>query len=114
MEFRSLARGVSAGLPAFARLACGRCAGPLLTAEIPQEARGRGLGALEELTGRKDLREVETGLKYYELKVRGVLGGEAGDQQEIVILNRRLLWVADTMTYEADPMHVDSILKGWG
>ena len=39
----------------------------------------------------------------YELKVRGVLGGAWGDQREVTILNRRLRWEDDEITYEADP-----------
>ncbi len=30
--------------------------------------------------------------KLHELKVRGGMGGEAGDVEEIIMLNRRLTW----------------------
>ena len=30
----------------------------------------------------------------YELKVRGIMGDEPGDDKEIVILNRRLRWAS--------------------
>jgi hypothetical protein len=32
--------------------------------------------------------------EWYEIKVRGVLGGEQGDDEEVTILNRRLAWRA--------------------
>ena len=51
---------------------------------------------------------------WYELKVRGVLGGEPGDLQEIRILNRKLAWIGDVMTYEADPKHGEIICDELG
>ena len=59
-----------------------------------------------------DLKNVAEKLKEdYELKVRGMLGGEWSDQKEIVILNRRLTWANDEMTYEADLVHARKILE---
>ena len=41
----------------------------------------------------EDLEEMVKHLeKHYELKVRGVLGGEKGDDEEITILNRKVSW----------------------
>ena len=63
----------------------------------------------------EDLHDVRDGLKAkYELKVRGVLGGAWGDQREVTILNRRLRWEDDEITYEADPEHVRKLVEGIG
>lgn len=63
----------------------------------------------------EDLQDVARAMgSWYELKVRGVLGGEPGDLQEITILNRRLTWVGDVMTYEADPKHGEIICDELG
>jgi len=63
----------------------------------------------------EDLEDVEKYLeKFYELKVRGVLGGEPGDMESIVILNRRLTWKGNVMRYEADERHAEMICKGVG
>ena len=47
----------------------------------------------------------------YELKIRGVFGG---DQREVTILNWRLRWEDDEITYEADPEHVRKLVEGIG
>ena len=54
--------------------------------------------------------------EWCEIKVRGILGGEIGDDEEIVILNRRLRWKTGekTIEYEADPKHVREVLKTMG
>ena len=63
----------------------------------------------------EDLHDVRDGMKAkYELKVRGVLGGAWGDQREVTILNRRLRWEDDELTYEADPEHVWKLVEGIG
>ena len=51
---------------------------------------------------------------WYELKVRGVLGGEPGDLEEITILNQRLTWTGNVMTYEADRKHGQIICEAMG
>ena len=62
-----------------------------------------------------DFTFLEDGMKAkYELKVRGVLGGAWGDQREVTILNRRLRWEDDEITYEADPEHVRKLVEGIG
>jgi hypothetical protein len=48
---------------------------------------------------------------WYALKVRATLGGERGDDEEITILNRRLTWKGDVMTYEANPKHASLICE---
>ena len=57
---------------------------------------------------------VEHMKKYYELKVRGKMSGDPTDMQEITILNRRLTWRGDEMTYEADPKHAEIICEKFG
>ena len=48
------------------------------------------------------------------MKVRGILGDEPEDDKDIVILNRRLVWKADALEYEADPKHVWLIAEALG
>ena len=50
----------------------------------------------------------------YELKVRGLLGGEWRDQREFTILNRRLRWKDDEITHDTDPQHVRKLVEGIG
>ena len=50
----------------------------------------------------------------YSLKIRGVMGGEPKDTQEIVILNRRLRWSNGELSYEADPEHAKKIWEALG
>lgn len=45
------------------------------------------------------------------IKVRAVLGPDAGDAKEVSILNRVVRWQGDTMEYEADPRHVEKLLR---
>jgi hypothetical protein len=51
--------------------------------------------------------------EWYEIKVRGILGGKVGDDEDIVILNRRLKWAIgeNKIEYEADPKHVKEVLR---
>ena len=43
--------------------------------------------------------------KWFELKVRGVLGPEAKDDKEVVILGRTVTWKEWGIEFEADPRH---------
>ena len=62
-----------------------------------------------------DLKDVVEAMQHwYELKVRAVLGGEAGDDREVTILNRRLRWEGDTIEYEADLKHAQVICQELG
>jgi hypothetical protein len=62
-----------------------------------------------------DLKDVVKAMQdWYELKVRAVLGGEAGDDREVTILNRRLRWEGDTIEYEADMKHAQVICQELG
>ena len=70
---------------------------------------------LQKPTWDDDLDDVVAHMKkHYELKVRGRMSGEPTDTQEITILNRRLTWKGDVMTYEADPKHADIICEKFG
>ena len=37
---------------------------------------------------------------------------ERGETSEVTILNRRLRWEDDEITYEADPEHVRKLVEG--
>ena len=50
----------------------------------------------------------------YEVKIRGVLGPEHGDDKRIEILNRIVEWKSDGIHYEGDPRHADAIIQGMG
>ena len=59
-----------------------------------------------------DLQKVAAAMKgWYELKVRGVLGGEREDVQEITILGRTLKCADGVITYEADSRHAKLICE---
>ena len=51
---------------------------------------------------------------WFEIKVRVVLGPEAGDQKEVTILGRKVVWGEGGIEYEADPKHRDLILEFFG
>ena len=50
----------------------------------------------------------------YEVKIRGVLGAQAGDDKKIEILNRVVEWKSDGINYEGDPRHADAIIQAMG
>ena len=63
----------------------------------------------------EDLDEVTEHLREtYELKVRGIMGGEPNDCQEIRILGRMLKWKGDVMEYEADTKHAEMVWEELG
>jgi len=66
-------------------------------------------GELEAL--RQIARDME---KSYELKVRGILGDEAGDDKRITILSRVVEWVQEGIRYVADPRHAEEIVQHFG
>ena len=45
------------------------------------------------------------------MKTVGKLGGDAGDSQELRILNRILTWSKDGIGYEADPRHLEILIR---
>ena len=63
----------------------------------------------------EDLRWVESLLRAkYIVKMRGVMGPEPADAKEVDILNRVVRWGASELQYEADPRHVENILRDMG
>ena len=40
--------------------------------------------------------------EWYEIKIRGILGDDEGDDTELTILNRRIAWKDGVSEYEAD------------
>jgi hypothetical protein len=48
---------------------------------------------------------------WFEVKVRGILGGGDRDEKEMVILGRVLRWESWGITYEADPKQSEKIFK---
>ena len=50
----------------------------------------------------------------YEVKIRGILGPEEGDDKRIEILNRIVEWGADGIRYEGGPRHAEAIIKAMG
>jgi hypothetical protein len=52
--------------------------------------------------------------KHFEIKVRGILGPDAGDMHEIRILNRIVRWTDEGLEYEADQRHAEIIVKEMG
>ena len=52
--------------------------------------------------------------KKYITKVRGIVGPDSHDLRSLTVLNRILEWKSDRITFEADPRHVDMIIKGMG
>ena len=48
--------------------------------------------------------------EWYDIKIRGMMGPDAGDEKEIRILNRVVKWESDKLIYEADDKHVSNIL----
>ena len=47
----------------------------------------------------------------FEIKMRGVLGGDKTDDKTIRILNRCVEWVGDEIHYEADPRHEIKLIE---
>ena len=51
---------------------------------------------------------------WFEIKVRGLLGPEEGDDKHVVILGRHVRWTAEGIQYEADPKHRKLIMEHFG
>jgi hypothetical protein len=51
---------------------------------------------------------------WYHVKARAVLGDDVGDDKEISILNRKLVWCRDELKYLADPKHAKIICEELG
>ena len=50
----------------------------------------------------------------FEIKIRGRLGGDDKDDKEITILNRVVRWTKEGFRYEADPRHLEILVKTMG
>ena len=50
----------------------------------------------------------------YEIKVRAMLGPEAGDDKEVRILNRVVRWEKDRIVYEGDEKHAQVVIREMG
>ena len=50
----------------------------------------------------------------YLVKIRGVLGPDQNDQKAITLLNRVVEWTEDGLQIEADPRHVELVLRDLG
>jgi hypothetical protein len=62
-----------------------------------------------------DLRRMSKRMaEWYEVKVRALLGPEAGDDKEITILNRTVRWKTNEIEYEADRKHAVKIWESVG
>lgn len=57
---------------------------------------------------------VESLKKYWIVKIRATLGPEAADDKEVSILNRVVRWDQHGVEYEADPRHVEKLLRDMG
>ena len=51
---------------------------------------------------------------WFEIKVRAMLGPDARDDKEVVILGRRVTYGKDRIEYEADRKHRENILEHFG
>ena len=61
------------------------------------------------------LSEISVALKkVWLVKIRAILGPESGDDKEVSILNRVVRWEKDHLRYEADPRHVEKLLRDEG
>lgn len=50
----------------------------------------------------------------YDVKLRGKLGPDKNDYKSITILNRCVEWTKNGLMHEADPRHVEMLLKELG
>ncbi len=58
------------------------------------------------------LREVADKLsKHWIVKVRATLGSDASGDKEVSVLNRIIRWESQCALYEADPRHLEKLLK---
>ena len=63
----------------------------------------------------EDLKElVEHFKEWYDVKVRGMIGGDEEGDHEITILNGKVRWMGDVMEYEADEKHGKESLCAMG
>ena len=51
---------------------------------------------------------------WFEIKVRGILGAGDGDDKEVTILGRKVVWGGEGIQYEADPKHRELVMDCFG
>ncbi len=52
--------------------------------------------------------------EWYEIKVRAMMGLDANDDKEVVILGRTVRWLEDRNEYEADDKHRRLLMEKFG
>jgi len=52
--------------------------------------------------------------EWWVIKLRGILGGEEGDDTVVTILGRRLRWTEVGVEYQADPKHAKMVIEDMG
>ncbi len=63
----------------------------------------------------EDLLVVQGWMKsWFDIKVRGILGGDPEDCKEISIWGRVVRWTLEGLEFEADPKHREKILEYFG
>jgi len=67
-------------------------------------------------TGKKDelMKVMACMMGWWDIKLRGILGGESGDDKEATILGRHLRWTEAGIEYEADPKHAQLVIEEMG
>ena len=62
-----------------------------------------------------DLRWIEGLMRgWYEVKMRGILGPEVGDEKKMDVLNRWIEWGKDGLEVRADPRHAVKLIEDMG
>ena len=51
---------------------------------------------------------------WFDIKIRGLLGMDEGDDKEVVILGRLVRYTASGIEYEADPKHREILMEHFG
>jgi len=65
--------------------------------------------------GKEELMSVKFYMtSWWDIKLRGVLGGEENDDKEATILGRRLRWAETGIEYEADPKYAQVVISEMG
>ena len=52
--------------------------------------------------------------EWFDIKMRGIVGGDDGDLKEMVILGRVVRWTKDGLRYEAGPKHRKLVMEKFG
>ena len=89
---------------------------PAASKENPMELRAWCMGMISPFEGSPEvLKKVAEDLrKVWIIQVRATLDPEPGDDKEVSILYRIVRWCDDCLLYEADPRHVEKLLREAG